>query len=194
MARGTWGQPFESSDPVRREVRREKRPRDLVAAFRSAAVPDATLVLVGSGDQEADLRRDAAGNPDIVFVPFQNQSQMPQTYLLGDLFVLPSQGAGETWGLAVNEAMCMGRPVIVSSHVGCAQDLVHHGRNGLVYPAGDVPALADALRVACSDMDRLKRWGAESRRIVGNYSYAQSTAGLLSALESVCGRSSVTRV
>jgi glycosyltransferase involved in cell wall biosynthesis len=162
----------------------KKRPRDLIAAFRQAALSDATLVMAGAGAQETDLRRDAAGSPNIVFVPFQNQSQMPRTYMLADLFVLPSHGPDESWGLAINEAMCMGKPVIVSNHVGCAQDLVHSGINGLVFPAGDVPALADSIREALSDGDRLKQWGDESRRIVSRFDYAEAAKGLFAALES----------
>jgi glycosyltransferase involved in cell wall biosynthesis len=108
--------------------------------------------------------------------------------MLGDLFVLPSFGSGETWGLAINEAMCMGRPVIVSDHVGCAKDLVQPGRNGLVFPAGNVPALAAALQDALAEPPRLIAWGQQSRKIIKDYSYEQATKGLLSALEFVVPR------
>jgi glycosyltransferase involved in cell wall biosynthesis len=49
---------------------------------------------------------------------------MPARYLLADLFVLASRGLYETWGLAVNEAMHMGVPALVSDRVGCQRDLV----------------------------------------------------------------------
>jgi glycosyltransferase involved in cell wall biosynthesis len=163
----------------------KKRPRDLIAAFRRAALPAATLVMVGNGAQEADLRRDSAGDSNIVFLPFQNQSRMPVTYSLADVFVLPSVGEGESWGLAVNEAMCMARPVIASTHVGCARDLVVPGDNGLIFSAGDVGALTRAIQDALSDMERLKAWGEESRRIVSRYSYVEATNGVLAALDSV---------
>ena len=164
---------------------RKKRPDDLIEAFRRAALKNVTLVLVGKGALEADLRQRAAGGSDIIFAPFQNQTQMPRAYMLGDLFVLPSHGTGETWGLAVNEAMCMRRPLLVSDHVGCAQDLVRPFRNGLVFPAGDVPALASSLREAFSDVDRLQKWGDHSREIIKGYSYEQATRGLRAALRSV---------
>ena len=178
-------------DPSRKVIlfagkfERKKRPDDLIEAFKQAALKNVTLVLVGSGELESALRQRADRRSDIVFAPFQNQTQMPRTYMLGDLFVLPSHGNGETWGLAVNEAMCMRRPILVSDHVGCAQDLVQPFRNGLVFPAGDVPALTSALREAFSDPDRLKKWGQHSREIIQKYSYAQATAGLVRALEFV---------
>jgi glycosyltransferase involved in cell wall biosynthesis len=109
---------------------------------------------------------------------------MPRTYAAADLVVLPSYGSSETWGLAINEAMCMSRPVIASTHVGCAQDLIQPYRNGLVFPAGDVSALATCLKEAFSDRERLQMWGEESRNIVTNYSYQQTTQGLKQALKS----------
>jgi len=165
------------------KLEENKRPGDLVAAFREAGLRDATLVFVGNGPQESDLRREAQGMPSVVFVPFQNQSRMPRTYALADVFVLPSKY--ESWGLAVNEAMCMGRPIIASDRVGCARDLVQSGINGLTFPAGDVSALAVAMRESLRDGDRLKLWGEQSRSIVTNYSYARASDGLFAALESL---------
>ena len=156
----------------------KKQPQDLIAAFLQLDRKDVTLLLVGDGELAGASRAQAAGNPRIVFAPFQNQTAMPRTYAAADLFVLPSLGSDETWGLAVNEAMCLGKPIIVSSHVGCAPDLVSHGENGLVFPAGDVTALAAALREAFSDPIRLARWGERSREIVAAYSYAHALAGL----------------
>lgn len=163
----------------------KKRPNDLVAAFKQARLENTTLLLVGSGEQETILRQDAAGEPGIVFAPFQNQTQMPRTYAAGDVFVLPSFGRGETWGLAVNEAMCLGRPVIVSSHVGCAQDLVQPRRNGLIFLAGKVEALTLALCEAFAQPGRLEAWGARNREIIQGYDYAHATRGLQKAMEAV---------
>ena len=160
----------------------KKRPDDLIAAFLRLDRDDATLLMVGDGEMEAVLRAQAAGHPRIVFAPFQNQSLMPRTYTLADLFVLPSFGRDETWGLAVNEAMCLAKPIIVSSHVGCARDLVEPDANGLVFPAGDVDALTASLRDALSDPERLARWGQRSREIISGYTYARGVAGLRQAL------------
>ena len=77
----------------------------------------------------------------ITLLPFQNQSIMPIVYRLGDVFVLPSRGPGETWGLSVNEAMASGRAAIVSDKCGCANDLFPNEFSKYIFPAGDVDAL-----------------------------------------------------
>ena len=53
--------------------------------------------------------------------------QAEVTFEVADLFALPSSGVYETWGLAVNEAMHMGVPCLVSDRVGCQRDLVTDG-------------------------------------------------------------------
>ncbi|MEL7038525.1 MAG: glycosyltransferase family 4 protein [Cyanobacteria bacterium J06592_8] len=159
----------------------KKRPLDLLQAFIQSNLPKVSLLLVGSGSLEHELRSQAANHPSIYFAPFQNQSQMPRTYAIADLVVLPSYGSWETWGLVINEAMCLSRPVIASNHVGCAQDLVHSNRNGLVFPAGNVSALADCLQQAFSNREQLQKWAEESRKIIRNYSYIQATQGLKDA-------------
>jgi glycosyltransferase involved in cell wall biosynthesis len=139
-----------------------------------------SLLFVGAGALENELRTQAANHPHIYFAPFQNQTLMPRTYAAADLLVLPSYS--ETWGLVINEAMCMSRAVIASTHVGCAQDLIHPYRNGLIFPAGDVSALTTCLKEAFSDRKRLQIWGEESRQIIASYSYKQTTEGLKQAL------------
>lgn len=176
----------------------KKRPLELLAAFEQIQRPErqgagdrgqssgcgypTSLLFVGNGHLEEELRRRAALIPNVFFAPFQNQTEMPRTYAACDLFVLPSFGPEESWGLAVNEAMCMGKAVIVSSHVGCASDLVDNGVNGLVFEAGEVQALTNALREALSDRERLRQWGEAGREIVRRYDYAHTTAGLEQAL------------
>ena len=56
--------------------------------------------------------------------------------------MLPSYGEGTPGALL--EAMAMGRAVITTDVPGC-RETVEHGRNGLLVPARDVRALADAM-------------------------------------------------
>jgi glycosyltransferase involved in cell wall biosynthesis len=129
------------------KFQRKKDPGLLLKAFRSLPV-GSHLVFVGSGELEAELKDRTVGRTEVHFLPFQNQSAMPAVYRLGDVFVLPSQGPGETWGLGLNEAMASGRAVIASSKVGGARDLIQQGENGWIFESGDERALAALLAVA----------------------------------------------
>ena len=160
----------------------KKRPIDLLQAYKQANLKDISLLFVGGGELEIELKKQAADHPNIFFAPFQNQQMMPRTYAMADLFILPSYGHSETWGLAVNEAMCLSSPIIVSSHVGCGQDLVHEHQNGLIFEAGNISDLTESIKLAFSDLERLKQWGNKSCEIIQNYSYKQTTEGLQKAL------------
>ena len=125
-----------------------KRPFDLIRALALAAARGCRtqVVFVGAGELKDSLRREAAqSGVSALFHGFQNQSHMPSFYVAADLLVLPSDHQ-ETWGLVVNEAMACGVPAVVSDAVGCGPDLIDAGRTGAVFPVGDIPALAEAIR------------------------------------------------
>jgi glycosyltransferase involved in cell wall biosynthesis len=137
---------------------RKKQPVELMRAVQALSDPGLVLVMIGSGELEAEVNAVAASNPERFRVlPFQNQNNMPVVYRLGDLFVLPSAFA-ETWGLAVNEALACGRPVLVSDRVGCAADLVDPSC-GRVFSQADPTALIVALSEMIGDRNRLAKMG-----------------------------------
>ena len=101
----------------------KKNPMLLIRAFKKIRSNHAFLLIVGNGKLESELKEVAKDDKRILFLDFQNQSMMPVIYRMADVFVLPSAGPGETWGLAVNEAMACGLRCIVSNKCGCAPDL-----------------------------------------------------------------------
>jgi len=160
----------------------KKRPLDLLRAFQRLQLGKVALLYVGSGELEQELRDKSRGDANVFFAPFQNQTQMPRAYAACDVLVLPSFGQSETWGLSINEAMCVGKPAIVSTHVGCAEDLIVPGETGLVFEAGNIDALAFSLNHALEDRQRLRVWGEAARERVQRFSYAAGREGLLDAL------------
>ncbi len=167
-----------------------KQPRELLEVFLAIAPRDAVLVFVGEGGEKPALESLARSAPPgtVHFLPFANQSEMPARYLLADVFALPSRGSYETWGLAVNEAMHLGRPCLVSDRVGCQQDLVIDGDTGWVFGAETPGALQEKLGIALTaladDAGREKLRAAVLHRIA-QYTYTQTTEGLLAAIESL---------
>ena len=81
-------------------------------------------------------------------------------YRSADLFVLPGTG-----GLAVQQAMGWGLPVVVAEADGTQSDLVRKDNGWLTEP-GDSEALRVCLENALSDVNRLREMGRESYRIV----------------------------
>jgi glycosyltransferase involved in cell wall biosynthesis len=106
---------------------------------------------------------------------------MPIAYRLGDIFVLPS-GFGESWGVAVNEALACGRPVIVSDRVGCAADVVD-ASCGWIFHADDWGEFGKTVAAIFDDPDRL----ADMRRAAGQRARAFDVGVAESALVAAVG-------
>ncbi len=115
----------------------KKDPEFMLRLARNIPDPRLKLIIVGNGKSEEELKTASDQDKRIIFLDFQNQQKMPLVYRLCDIFVLPSIGPGETWGLAVNEAMACERPVIVSSKCGCAPDLTEENKTGWVFEPGE---------------------------------------------------------
>jgi len=132
-----------------------KRPGDLleaVARLRASGIA-ARAVFVGTGPLEARLRARAAELGDVAaFAGFTNQGAMPSCYAAADLLALPS--ASETWGMVVNEAFACGLPVVASTAVGCAPDLIEEGLTGALHAPGDIAGLASAIRRMAGGRER----------------------------------------
>jgi glycosyltransferase involved in cell wall biosynthesis len=167
------------------KLTQRKRPDDLLEAarqLRSSAVRPFTLVMAGSGEREPELRAfcEAHALDNVIFTGFINQSELPALYGSSDIFVLPSEH--EPWGLAVNEAMCAGLPIIVSREVGCVTDLVRDGINGYTPAVGDINGLVNALRLLIEDESLRRRQGLESLARIQQWGYLQCLEGIRSAL------------
>ncbi|TAF75568.1 MAG: glycosyltransferase [Bacteroidetes bacterium] len=132
----------------------KKNPEFLIKCFLDVNFNDVHLVLVGNGELEISLKNKYQNESKIHFLPFQNQSKMPMIYRLGNVFCLPSKGPGETWGLAVNEAMACGLVAVVSNKCGCAADLIIEGKTGYVFESENKIDLTQKLKkaiVLCSE-------------------------------------------
>ena len=162
------------------KLQERKRCADLVAAHKLLRQSRPYLLIVGDGEERQRLEQQAAGDPDIRFLGFRNQTELPRYFDLCDVFVLPSQH--EPWGLVVNEAMNAGRAVVVSDDVGCQQDLVREGETGVVFSVGDVAALAAGLERVLARAGTAARLGAAARAHISWFGFEQDMAGLRQAL------------
>jgi glycosyltransferase involved in cell wall biosynthesis len=106
----------------------------------------------------------------IHFMDFQNQTKMPAVYQACDLFCLPSQGPGETWGLAVNEAMAAGKAILISDKVGCGADLINQ-LNGKIFKSNDLDDLKQKLVVLATNKNNLIKMGKVAHEQIQSWSF-----------------------
>jgi glycosyltransferase involved in cell wall biosynthesis len=160
----------------------KKDPELLLRTFCKIKTKDMALIIVGSGPLDADLKNGYSSLSGVYFLPFQNQSCMPSVYMIADVFILPSKGPEETWGLAVNEAMAAGKPVIVSDKCGCSADLVIEGRNGYKFKSGNEDDLGKKMtKMYKKGRLNAQGMGIESRKVIANWSF-DKCASILESL------------
>ncbi len=160
-----------------------KAPLLLLEAIARLADRDRlTLIMAGTGElrSEVETRAKALLGGRAVLPGFVNQTQLGRYFRAADVFVLPSHF--ETWGLVVNEGMHFGLPVIVSSAVGSAADLVREGETGLVFPSGCAEGLAACLQKFLDVPERGRAMGAAAREHIRRYSTEASAAGIKQSL------------
>ncbi len=154
----------------------KKDPVLLLDAFISLNNCQAYLIMVGNGELEKELKAKVAWQiasvrERIYFMPFQNQMNMPKVYKMADVVVLPSKGPGETWGLAINEAMACAKAVLVSDKCGCAIDLVENGVNGFVFYHNNIQDLLSKMSALSKDSYQVKKIGQKSLQIIDEWTY-----------------------
>jgi glycosyltransferase involved in cell wall biosynthesis len=148
----------------------KKDPLLLLNAFNEAKIGNSNLIFVGNGELEHELKQKASANKKVHFIDFQNQKNIPVIYYMSDVLILPSKGPGETWGLALNEAMACGKPVIASDKCGGAADLIKNGNNGYIFKAGDEQNLSDKLKMI-SDKQKIVKMGLEGYNKIKQFNF-----------------------
>jgi glycosyltransferase involved in cell wall biosynthesis len=119
------------------------------------------LVVVGDGPAREKFERIANQvYPIAKFVGAKHGAELELYFSGADLFVLPGTG-----GLAIQQAMAHGLPVIVAHGDGTQDDLIR-SENGWQIPPNDVDALTYTLNQALTEPAQLRRMGEISYRIV----------------------------
>jgi glycosyltransferase involved in cell wall biosynthesis len=165
------------------KLEQKKSPLLLLAAFLTLGKPNIDLLFVGNGIMEVPIKTGSSDHKNIYFIDFQNQSFMPVIYQACDLFCLPSKGPGETWGLAVNEAMAAGKPVLVSDKVGCAIDLVIPGFTGDIFESENLSDITEKLKLLTNDKSQLKILGTNAKNKIAEWSFSKQVAAILNKIK-----------
>jgi len=129
---------------------------------------DCGVVIGGHGERLEALRQQVAeqGLADRVHLPGHiPDDELPSYFAACDVFCMPSTLRAEAYGVAMVEAMAVGRPVVASDIAGSGVPWVNqHGRTGLNVPVGDPSALATALSGLLADDDLRQQLASGARR------------------------------
>ena len=171
-----------------------KGVRDLIEAVPGIArrVPAARFVFVGGASPDDGPREAAAWvQPELqahlgrmTFLGWQDAPSRgsPEWYARGDVLVVPSRY--EPFGMVVLEGMLHGQAIVAAATGGPAE-LLRHGRTALLYPPGDVDALAASVARLLGDVRLRRCLGAAARAEVQAH---RTWANVLPALEDAYAR------
>lgn len=157
----------------------------LLEAFQASVQANTKLklLLIGYGPLKEELEgkiKDLELEGKITLLgPFERE-ELIKYYSISDLVILPSYS--ETWGYVVNEALASSVPVVASSAVGSAIDLIQNGKNGFIFRKGDKKALSDTILKVSRDKYLQKELRSNCYKMVSKFNYfhmAQQVSNLL---------------
>ncbi len=157
----------------------------LIKAFANLAKENENLRLwiVGDGPQKnflKNLAKELGIEGKVTFFGWINHSRIAPYFLAADVFVLPSWD--EPWGLVINEAMSLSKPVVTTYGVGSCLDLVENGVNGFIVPPKDSETLYMAIKKVISSESLLRNMGENSLEIIKNFTYERMASGFHKAI------------
>lgn len=166
---------------------KRKNPDLLLSAFVKVlqVIPDAKLVIAGSGREEDNLLRQIRNlniTNSVFMVGKLPKEKVAQLMAAADVFVLPSKM--ESFGLALLEASATGVPV-VCSNAGGVSEIFRDGFDALLYPPGDKDAMARAIIRLIQDKELAKIISAHAVETAKRFSWEMTARRTLQVYEEV---------
>lgn len=143
--------------------------RYLIEAVSKLNSEKVKLILVGEGNQEAELKqlvRELGLDNSVIFKGYVSHEKISGIYKESDIFVLPSQNEGMSNALL--EAMAAGLPVIVTD-TGGTSELIDG--NGFIVEKNNSDSIFEALKALIEQPNLLEQMGERSREIAQNLSW-----------------------
>ncbi|MGB0562639.1 MAG: glycosyltransferase family 4 protein [Spirulinaceae cyanobacterium] len=149
---------------------------------------DYTLLIIGQGDQEAELRALAQqyGIADqLQWEGWVDYGRLGAYFQQADVFVFPTYE--DVWGMVVSEAMVFGLPLLCSNGAA-ACELVQTGENGFVFDPHDSAAIAEGMQYFLEHPERIGPMGDRSRAIIAQHTPETAAEAFMDMTQTMVGR------
>jgi phosphatidyl-myo-inositol alpha-mannosyltransferase len=133
---------------------------------------------------EASVAREAKDH--VRFLGHVPSADLPRWYATGDVFISPASG-NESFGIVLLEAMAAGRTVVASDIPGY-RSVVIPEENGVVFPPGNVAALAEVLTRLVHDADRRRELALRGRERALEFAWPRVTERIEAVYRDVLAR------
>ena len=149
------------------------------------------LIIIGSGPEEDTLKEYVRDNniDNVTFTGKIDNNKLKSYYQQSNLVIIPSinEGMGDPWVFVLNEAMYYGNPVIATTAVGAAPDMIKD--NGFIVPERNSDELYSAMYQIISDDTTEEIMGKNSRIIIENkFQYSNMVNAFTETIESVINK------
>lgn len=149
----------------------------------SRTIPDFVLTIAGKENDHTNELKSLAEKLKLShLVKFAGQIDRDKTFQFiseHHIMLMPSRLEG--FGVAAIEASAAGRPVI-ASNVGGVPEVVKDGQTGILVPAGDSKALAEAILKLANNFELCDKMGREGREFVRQHYQWEKSLDLMSQL------------
>jgi glycosyltransferase involved in cell wall biosynthesis len=170
-----------------------RRFEDVIEAFRRLynENSNARLMIIGSSqfDQDYYLKikklRESYNLQMAIDIndSFLPEDQVKKYLIAADVFVFPNEK--QTWGLAVIEAMALGKPCIVSDEVG-VHEIINNGENGLIFKCRNIDDLSEKMERLFKDEKLRKKIGLNAQKFVfANFSWENYAGQMMDVFQKV---------
>lgn len=147
-------------------IEQRKKIENLILAYQEVLKQTdqpIALVLVGDGPYLETLKqwyKEEIPLPDVHFAG-KIVEGVGAYFAMCNVFALPSEG-----GLALNQAMAYGKPVIATSADSTEVDLIQQGKNGYIVAEDDISALSDAILQILQNPAKQREMGDLSAKLM----------------------------
>ena len=116
----------------------------------------------------------------VIFTGHIKAGEINKHIYYADVFVLPTLFDG--WGVVINEAISIGKPVISTSQAGASIHLIKNGKNGFIVNAKDVLTLKNAMQSFIDNPNLISAYGENSFKIFQEYSPESNSIRFIDAI------------